>query len=299
VAGAIINSHEAANRRFSRQKVRNFAGFPVFFCSTSAVKQALLLVPLAKVVLTCLRPSAPRNPCVPGLSAVTALLPSLSKEDQMKFSSAQLAMLAAAARRDDRGIKRPSDLDMADTEKVVSRLAGAGLIEEVTATGRMPVWRVVEGQRFALRLTDNGLKTTGIAREVDSSAGRQNHAQAETAAAHHALAPRRTGSRRATASRIRAARGKTSKARSAKATTSSIPKGRAGHRAGTKMDEITRLLSRKRGATIEDIMTATGWQAHSVRGAMSGTIKKKLKLKLVSEKQGNERRYRISGSRGA
>ncbi len=48
------------------------------------------------------------------------------------------------------------------------------------------------------------------------------------------------------------------------------------------------------GATIEEIVEATGWQAHSVRGAISGALKKKLGLAVTSEKvQARGRVYRI------
>ena len=48
------------------------------------------------------------------------------------------------------------------------------------------------------------------------------------------------------------------------------------------------------GATIEEIMVATGWQSHTVRGAMAGTLKKKLGLKVNSEKVENRGRvYRL------
>jgi len=62
-----------------------------------------------------------------------------------------------------------------------------------------------------------------------------------------------------------------------------------------KLGKVVALLKRPNGATIADLTKATGWQAHSVRGAISGAIKKKLKLKVVSEKTGDVRSYRIKG----
>ena len=54
------------------------------------------------------------------------------------------------------------------------------------------------------------------------------------------------------------------------------------------------LLTRKKGATIDEAVVATDWQPHSVRGAISGTLKKKLGLAVTSEKSGEgPRRYRI------
>ena len=62
----------------------------------------------------------------------------------------------------------------------------------------------------------------------------------------------------------------------------------------TKLATITALLQRPDGARMEELMAATGWQAHSVRGALSGTIKNQLKLALVSEKSEAGRVYRIA-----
>ncbi len=54
------------------------------------------------------------------------------------------------------------------------------------------------------------------------------------------------------------------------------------------------LLRRKKGASIDEMQTATGWQAHSLRGLLSGTIGKRMGLALNSapDKSG-VRRYRI------
>ena len=55
------------------------------------------------------------------------------------------------------------------------------------------------------------------------------------------------------------------------------------------------MLQRPEGATIDQICTATGWQAHTVRGTFAGAFKKKLGLTIVSDKpQGGERVYRIT-----
>ena len=67
----------------------------------------------------------------------------------------------------------------------------------------------------------------------------------------------------------------------------------------TKHDRILTLLSRREGATIPEMMEASGWQQHSVRGFLAGTVKKKLGFALTSSKAAGElRRYRIETKRG-
>ena len=62
----------------------------------------------------------------------------------------------------------------------------------------------------------------------------------------------------------------------------------------TKQQIMIDLLRRPEGATIEEITAATEWQSHTVRGAMSGALKKKLGLKITSEKvEERGRVYRI------
>jgi hypothetical protein len=66
-------------------------------------------------------------------------------------------------------------------------------------------------------------------------------------------------------------------------------------RADSKQAKMVAMLRRPEGATIRQIMEATGWQSHTVRGALAGAIKKKLGLAITSEKSdGKERVYRIA-----
>lgn len=66
--------------------------------------------------------------------------------------------------------------------------------------------------------------------------------------------------------------------------------------ATTKAGKITNLLQRNTGATVAELMKATGWQAHSVRGFMSGTLKKKQGIQInSSQEDGKPRRYSIDG----
>jgi hypothetical protein len=70
-------------------------------------------------------------------------------------------------------------------------------------------------------------------------------------------------------------------------------------RPDSKQDRIVVLLQRPEGATLDVLVKETGWQKHSVRGFLAGTVRKKLKLPLLSEKIGGVRTYRIDTTKSA
>ncbi len=75
---------------------------------------------------------------------------------------------------------------------------------------------------------------------------------------------------------------------------SDTPPAPVQRRKGTKQETLIEMLRAEDGATIEEIVDATGWLPHTVRGAMSGALKKKLGLTITSEKvEGRGRVYRL------
>jgi hypothetical protein len=72
-------------------------------------------------------------------------------------------------------------------------------------------------------------------------------------------------------------------------------RGTSTPRADTKQAQMIALLKRSEGATIEEITKLTSWQPHTVRGAIAGALKKRLGLKVTSEKTDDRGRvYRIA-----
>ena len=91
-------------------------------------------------------------------------------------------------------------------------------------------------------------------------------------------------------------------ARTAKTRTASKVRAKAARRqatndhqtrAKTKQARVLALLRRPSGATIATVRRSTGWQPHTVRGFLAAVVRKKLGLRLESEKTDGERVYRI------
>jgi hypothetical protein len=191
-----------------------------------------------------------------------------------KLTDTQLVILSAAAQHQDRAVlPLPKSLKVpkAAATTVLKSLLKIGLVAERPAAVNGPHWRKSkDGGGRALAITEDGLQAIGA--EVNLKTSTQSPSTKP---------PPKQRSRRA-----------------ARKPSGSSPKGRISPpavRPGTKQALLIDLLKRKKGATIEKIVAATGWQPHSVRGAISGTLKKKLGLAVTSEKPSDgPRRYRIA-----
>jgi hypothetical protein len=107
-------------------------------------------------------------------------------------------------------------------------------------------------------------------------------------AAHTAPVVRR---KRATLAKASAARKPSTKRAFAK---SAPIRPATARRGANKTERILALLKRPNGTTLKELIKATGWQPHSVRGFLSGVIGRKLKLKVASVKDDSgARRYSI------
>ncbi|RDC68971.1 DUF3489 domain-containing protein [Rhodovulum sp. 12E13] len=191
-----------------------------------------------------------------------------------KLSDTQLVILSAAAQREDRNVlPLPGSLRGGAAAKVVGALLSRGLIAETTTDSRTKadaalnrIWHNDEdGRAILLHITDAGLAAIGVEPERGDSAP--------------------TGADKAPSAEP---------PQDAPAETDPAPKARTP-RTGTKQAMLIEMLRAEGGATIDEIVAALDWQAHTARGAMSGALKKKLGLTITSEKiERRGRAYRIT-----
>jgi len=187
-----------------------------------------------------------------------------------KLSDTQLVILNAACKRGNgRILPLPDRLKGGAATKVVHSLIANGLIAEVDAKRGEPAWRQTgDRQAVALAITAAGLAALGIAPD--------DTPQPATQAAGKRKAAKTPGPPKA-------------------GPTAAIGATPAKIRSGTKQALLIDLLRRPEGAGIAEIIEATGWQAHTVRGAMAGALKKKLGLTVTSVKDDTRGRiYKIT-----
>ena len=189
-----------------------------------------------------------------------------------KLTDTQRVILSAASQRTDRlALPLPKSLKGGAVIKVIKPLIEKGLLEEVDANRKLgdPVWRETgDGHGVTLIVTDAGLEAIGVEPDTApqvATRGEDTDAAATTPAeASSPPAP-------ATAPRERKMR------------------------EGTKQALVIAMLRRPEGATIAEIVEATGWLQHTARGVLAGSLKKKLGLANDTEKHESRGRfYKIS-----
>ncbi|WP_457939823.1 DUF3489 domain-containing protein [Mesorhizobium sp. 10J20-29] len=184
---------------------------------------------------------------------------------ELKLTKLQRSTLHAAAVRSNyiAWPIRNGKLNAGSEVRVIRRLMAMGLVIEKPAIPKAPVWREDDqGQSLMVVISEAGLEAVGLLRH--GKAGRRS----------------RSAGKKGTVA--------------AKEAPPSLKEPRSP-RAGSKLAMLVELLGRAEGATIEELVGATGWQGHSIRGVMSGALVKKFGLMIASEKvEGRGRVYKAA-----
>jgi hypothetical protein len=184
-----------------------------------------------------------------------------------KLTDSQLAMLSAAAGREDRCLVSSPNLKGGAAQKVAAKLVAEGLVKEIKAKAGMPVWRRdgADSQAYALKLTAAGMKMIAADDESEVAPERRETPSPESLAAA------------------------TSSSDAARAP----DVGKAAPREGSKLASVIALLRRSEGATILALTEATGWLPHTTRAAITGVRKRGYSVvRERSEERGSV--YRLS-----
>jgi hypothetical protein len=210
----------------------------------------------------------------------------------MKLSDTQLLILSSASQRTDHAALLPANLKGSAAKKVVDRLLNEKLLQELRAKDDMPVWRRGDDNRpYSLRITKAGLRAIEV-EEVAEAPDNNAAADPNDVAAPDVSTQAKSSERPGRAKRLGAKKTAAVSARATKASSDQV-------KPDSKQDKIVALLQRPEGATLDVLVKETQWQKHSVRGFLAGTVRKKLKLPLLSEKIDGVRTYRIGAGKAA
>jgi len=210
----------------------------------------------------------------------------------MKLSDTQLLILSSASQRTDHAALLPANLKGSAAKKVVDRLLNEKLLQELRAKDDMPVWRRGDDNRpYSLRITKAGLRAIEV-EEVAEAPDNNAAADPNDLAAPDVSTQAKSSERPGRAKRLGAKKTAAVSARATKASSDQV-------KPDSKQDKIVALLQRPEGATLDVLDRETQWQKHSVRGFLAGTVRKKLKLPLLSEKIDGVRTYRIGAGKAA
>jgi hypothetical protein len=191
----------------------------------------------------------------------------------IKLTYTQRLLLSAAASRDDRCLAIPKTLKGGVARKFVAKLVDAGLAREIAAKSGLPVWRREEetGRAYAVKMTVAGAKA--VANENPA------------AGVDEAVQPSPSRSKPAATTSEGDDRGRTEICNAS--TKTSAP------RAGTKIADVVNLVQRDCGATLEELVAATGWLPHTARAALTGLRKRGFAVSIDRSDKTRGGAYRI------
>ena len=199
----------------------------------------------------------------------------------IKLTDTQLVMLSAAARREDRCLVAPPTLKGGAAQKVANKLISAGLVKEIKAKTGNPVWRHDEATRqaYALKLTADGAKAIAVDASPEPEPDCDEDGSFERLDQKSALAEAVILEKPPTEAIEPACAGP------------SAPRG------GSKLMHVVELLERDCGSTIEELIAATGWLAHTTRAALTGLRKRGYKVAIDRSDDKRGSFYRIEADK--
>jgi hypothetical protein len=166
----------------------------------------------------------------------------------VKLTDAQIVMLSAASQRENLCLTAPAKMKGAVLSKVSEKLVKLGLVREVRVKAGMPVWRREEsGQSYTLKLTAAGLKAIAVDDGSEGAIEQSKVMQSQPPLGETGVPrPEAVGEHAKTLT----------------------------PRASSKLARVIDLLQRSDGATISNLIEATGWLPHTTRAALTGLRKR-------------------------
>src|SRR5215207_7717836 len=162
----------------------------------------------------------------------------------MKLTDTQLIILSSASQHEDGLAVLPEKLKGGAAKKVVTKLLDQDLLKEIRAKQNEPHWRADENEPpIGLKLTRSGQRAIRVEEGGAEAEAEEGPARKSSKRAERQLAQARKAS------------------------------SEAGPREGSKKALVLSLLSRPQGATIDDLLSATGWLPHTTRAALTGLRK--------------------------
>jgi Protein of unknown function (DUF3489) len=207
-----------------------------------------------------------------------------------EMSEAQRLVLRAAAARADRLVQPPTNARGAAATAIAGKLIGAGWAKEMRALNGAPIWRrdAASGSVFTLKLTAKGLEA--VAGSSEESSG--------PAKASVTVVPEKTASKRSSRQTEHLPAVRTAGS-SDDIQIEGAATGARAPRAGSKLGSVLDMLSAEAGATIGELMAATGWLEHSTRAALTGLRRRGYGLSLAKRERDGASVYRIEARGGA